>query len=200
MSRRPRLFPAVLAGLAVLTVAALAGCAPDAADTAALPTPAASSASPTPTATASPTPTPTAEATPEIPTDCRALLSDAVLAQLDGVPLNDPAFAPTGVQSDGSLVCVWRDPAADTTGLSTKISAMPSGAALDMLNALVSSDGYTCFTPDGGTRCEKTWVNQQYPVNDGRTLFYRSGLLIDTAYSNLAPSGYTDSVVAHVYG
>jgi hypothetical protein len=69
-----------------------------------------------------------------------------------------------------------------------------------MLNALVDNDGFSCFTPDKGTRCEKTWQNDAYPVTDGRTLFYRSGILIDTKYSNLAPSGYTDAIVAHLFG
>jgi hypothetical protein len=122
-----------------------------------------------------------------------------VLAELEGVPLNDPAFGPSGVQN-GTLVCHWGDPAADTTGLTTTLSKMSSGPALDMLNALVTDEGFTCFTPDKGTRCEKTWQNPTYPVTDGRTLFYRDGILVDTRYSNLAPSGYTSAIVTRLFG
>lgn len=191
---------AAVVGLAVLT-----GCAPEgggqAAPSSTSPT---SSATASPTATASTTPTPSpsgsTEATPAIPTDCRSILSESVLTQLGETPLNPPNFGPTGTQADGSVICLWRDPGADTTYLSTTISKMSSGPALDMLNGLVASDGFSCFTPDKGTRCEKTWQNTTYPVTDGRTLFYRSGILIDTTYSNLAPSGYTDSIVAHLFG
>ena len=31
-----------------------------------------------------------------------------------------------------------------------------------MLNGLADDEGYTCYTPDGGTRCEKTWQNEPY--------------------------------------
>lgn len=149
-----------------------------------------------PSPTASPTPT---SAPISLPTDCRAILSDDVLAQLDGVPLNDAAFGPSGVGDDGTLTCIWGDPGADTTNLVTTISLMNRGPALDMLNALVDVEGYSCFTPDQGTRCEKTWKSTDYPVTDGRTLFWRDDILIDTQYSNLAPDGYTSSIVAHLF-
>lgn len=145
----------------------------------------------------SPTPTPTSVA---LPTDCRAILSDAVLAELGDTPLNDAAFGASGVGADGTLTCNWADPRADTTRLTTTISKMNRGPALDMLNALATTEGFSCFTPDGGTRCEKTWPNEQYPVTDGRTLFWRDDVLIDTRYSNLAPAGYTSSIVEHIFG
>lgn len=144
----------------------------------------------------SPSPTPSAIA---LPTDCRAILSDDVLAQLDGVPLNDAAFGPSDVDEDGTLTCNWADPGADTTRLTTTVSTMNRGPALDMLNALADDEGFACFTPDDGTRCEKTWANEQYPVTDGRTLFWRDDILIDTRYSNLAPDGYTSSIVEHIF-
>jgi hypothetical protein len=200
---RPRVRALALVAV-IVSVAALAACAPEGygQSTPAPSSPSASSTgTPTPSASPTPTPTGTAEATPAVPTDCRAILSEGVLSQLGDTPLNDPALGiATGVQSNGSLVCVWRDPRADTTGLETTISKMSSGPALDMLNALVANEQFSCFTPDKGTRCEKTWQNDAYPVTDGRTLFYRSGILIDTKYSNLAPSGYTDAIVAHLFG
>ncbi|WP_295841940.1 hypothetical protein [uncultured Microbacterium sp.] len=194
MSRR-LLRPPVAAALAGATLLALSACAPAADDAA--PTPAA------PVVSASPTPIPTITQTApavRIPADCRSMLSTDVLAQLGQTPLNDPALGPSGVQSDGSLICIWRDPAADTTGLVTRISRMDRGPALDMLNGLVDTQGFSCYTPDAGTRCEKTWINPTYPVNDGRTLYWRDGVLIDTQYSNLAPTGYTGSIIASVFG
>lgn len=184
----------------VLLLAALTGCAPEAGTT---PTPS-SGADATPDASAEPTPTaspsPSATASAEIPTDCEEMLSDAVLAELEGIPLNDAAFGPSGYVEGEGLTCIWADPAADTTGLHTAITYMSRGPALDLLNDLADEEGFTCYTPDGGTRCEKTWENDTYPVTDGRTLFWRDDILIDTLYSNLAPAGYTSSIVEHIWG
>ncbi|MDO5629966.1 MAG: DUF3558 family protein [Mobilicoccus sp.] len=182
--------------LVMLSVLLVAGCAPQPG-----PSPERSetpTASDPPIETATPTPTPTA--TPaSIPDDCREILTDAVLAELGETPLNDPAFGPSGVQDDGSLICTWGDPRADTTGLSTTISQMNRGPALDLRGELADDEDYSCFTPDGGTRCEKTWQNETYPVTDGRTLFWRDDILIDTRYSNLAPSGYTSAIITSIW-
>lgn len=190
------------AAAALLLVAVLTACSPaseGSGDAGSSPSPSASASdSPEETGTPSPSPSPTAEGV-ALPTDCRAILSDDVLAQLEGVPLNDAAFGPSGVGSDGTLTCIWADPGADTTRLITTISAENRGPALDMLNALADNEGFSCFAPDGGTRCEKTWPNPQYPVTDGRTLFWRDDILIDTQYSNLAPSGYTSAIVEHLF-
>lgn len=197
-----------LVAASVLFVGLLAGCAPE---TTASPsgtpgaTPLASDSAtpmdtPTPTASGTPSPTETPAVQAVLPTDCRAILNDAVLAQLKGVPLNDPGFGASGVQSDSTLICIWGDPGADTTHLGTTISRMNRGTALDTMNALAESEGFSCYTPDGGTRCEKTWQNMQYPVTDGRTLFWRDDVMVDTEYSNLAPSGYTDAIIASVFG
>lgn len=196
---------AALAAASVLVAAALAGCAPDPADT---PTPDPTVSAKDPSGLPSPiesmtpgaTPTPTVEPAAAVPSDCESLLDAEVRAQLYGIPLNDPAFGPSGVQADGSLICIWGDPAADTTSLVTTIETLSRGPALEQLNALVEDEGFTCYTPDGGTRCEKTWDNPDYPVTDGRTLFWRADLMIDTRYSNLAPTGYTSSVITSIWG
>ena len=187
--------------VATLLVLALTGCtggdapAPSAPPAATPSDPSEPAQSPRPEDNASSTPAPVVQ----IPDDCRGILSDDVLAQLDGIPLNDPAFGESGLLTDGSLFCVWGDPAADTTGLTTEISAMQRGSALDLLNGLVDDEGFSCYDVDHGTRCEKTWANEVYPVTDGRTLFWRQDILLDTRYSNLAPRGYTSSIVAHVF-
>lgn len=189
---------------ALLLTAVLTGCGPsDAGGSNGTPKPTSSDeTTASPGASDSPTASPSPTATTKgiaLPTDCRAILSEDVLSQLGDTPLNDAAFGPSGVGADGTLTCIWADPRADTTRLVTTISKMNRGPALDMLNALVTNEGFACFTPDGGTRCEKTWQNEQYPVTDGRTLFWRDDVLIDTRYSNLAPSGYTSAIIAHLF-
>ena len=147
----------------------------------------------------SPAPSPSATSA-ALPADCRALLSADVLSQLSGTPLNSPVFGPSGVQPDGSLICIWADPKADTTSITTTISRKYRGEALDLLNGLVKTEGFSCYTPAQGTRCEKEWPDATYPVTDGRTLFWRDDVLIDTRFSNLAPTGYTSSIVASIFG
>jgi hypothetical protein len=197
MSHR-RVQAAVLAASLLLTLSAVAACAPEAAPTPSTTPRTTATQTPTPIPTRTPGATPTAQT--QIPSDCREILTEAVLAQLGDTPLNDPAFGPSGKLDDGSLVCIWADPAADTTHLTTTFTRVARGPALDQLNALADDEGFTCYTPDGGTRCEKTWQNEQYPVIDGRTVFWRDDILIDTTFSNLAPSGYTAAIIASVFG
>ncbi|OAN35209.1 hypothetical protein [Microbacterium sp. H83] len=189
------------AAATIVLIAVLAGCsgsAPDGGGGSSASAEPSASASPEASSSPTPSPTPTSPAV-ALPTDCRAILSEDVLSQLGETPLNDAAMGPSGVGDDGTLTCIWRDPRADTTGLVTTIARMNRGPALDLLNGLVATEGFTCFTPDEGTRCEKTWPNPQYPVTDGRTLFWRDDILIDTVYSNLAPTGYTSSIIAHLF-
>lgn len=203
MSRRLAQFAAAAASGLVLTMS-LSACAPpapDITDSSATPSPAATTATPAPIATITPGATPSADALLPLPTDCLVILNDDVIEQLGSTPLNDPdTGVDTGVQDDGSLVCLWRDPRADTTFLMTTISYASRGPALDLMNELADDEDFTCYTPDEGTRCEKTWENETYPVTDGRTVYWRDDVLIDTTYSNLAPSGYTDAIVASVFG
>jgi hypothetical protein len=194
--RRARI--AAAAASVVLAALALAACAPDPQAAPPAATRTAATPTPTPIPTQSPGATPAAHVV--LPTDCKQILTAAVLTELGKIPLNDPVYGPSGVQDDGSLICIWGDPAADTTNLRTKISAMSRGPALELLNGLDGTHHFTCYTPDGGTRCEASWKDPHYPVTDGRTVFWRDGILIDTSYSNLAPKGYTAAIIAAVYG
>jgi hypothetical protein len=133
----------------------------------------------------------------DLPQGCRDILDDAVLAQLADVPLNAEGMG-GGIRPDSSRVCVWGDPDAATTRLVTVIGYSPDREARDALYAL-GNDGFTCYEPQGGIRCEKTWDDPDLPVQDGRTLFYRDGVIIDTQYSNLSPTGYTNAIISALW-
>ena len=206
MSRRTRTRPAARAtwatwaALAVALPALVTGCAgtPDTSATTGV-SDASASASPSPSASPSLAPFPTGPSTSttalpaDLPQGCRDLLDDAVLAQLDGVPLNAPGMG-GGIRPDSSRVCVWGEPGAAATWLVTVIGYSPDQEARDALYAL-GNEGYTCYEPNGGVRCESTWESGTLPLQQGRTLFYRDGVIVDTQFSNLAPAGYTDSVI-----
>ncbi len=199
-----RLAPAAL----LIAAALLAGCAPEP-GTAAGPAPdtsaSADAPSPTPAMTVSAEaggPPPTASgsvvSTTVLPRDCAGILGAPARAALASVPLNDAAFGESGSLPDGSLRCVWADPAADTAKIETTIAYAERNPVIDFFNELTEI-GFTCYEPAGGVRCEKTWQNARYPVTDGRTLFFRDGVLIDTQFSHLAPEGYTTGIIASVW-
>ncbi|PZU46578.1 MAG: hypothetical protein DI566_07000 [Microbacterium sp.] len=188
---------AISAALAVAVL--LGGCTGTPDTTASSSSGAAAKPSPTPTPAPSlaPFPTGTSESTTPLPADlpqgCRDLLTDAVLAQLEDVPLNADGMG-GGIRADSARVCAWGDPGAAGTWLVTVIGYSPDREARDALYAL-GQDGFTCYEPDDGIRCEKTWDHPTLPVKQGRTVFYRDGVFVDTQYSNLAPTGYTNAVI-----
>ncbi len=179
----------------------LSACAADPDDTAAPTTPAATTIAVSPTTSTGPVladfPFGASESTTPLPEDCRAILNDKVLAELDGVPLNADGMG-GGIRPDSSRVCAWGDPGAAGTWLVTVIGFSPAREAADALYTL-GNDGYTCYEPNGGIRCERTWPHESLPVTQGRTLFYRDGIIVDTQYSNLAPAGYTNAIIAALW-
>ncbi len=203
----PRRLALALLLSAVGAIAVLSGCAgaPDGAATTADAGPAtssASSATPAPQATIAPFPIGASTSTTPLPADlpqgCRDILTGSVLAQLEGVPLNADGMG-GGIRPDSSRVCVWGEPGAVATRLVTVIGYSPEREARDALYEL-GNEGYTCYEPDGGIRCEKTWDHPTLPgVTEGRTLFYRDGVIVDTQYSNLAPKGYTAAIIDYLW-
>lgn len=206
MTAPRRLALALLVG-AVGAIAVLSGCsgAPDGAATtgdAGAATSAASSATPATQATIAPFPIGASTSTTPLPADlpqgCRDILTGSVLAQLEGVPLNAEGMG-GGIRPDSSRVCVWGEPGAIATRLVTVIGYSPEPEARDALYEL-GNEGYTCYEPDGGIRCEKTWEHPTLPgVTEGRTLFYRDGVIVDTQYTNLAPKGYTAAIIDYLW-
>lgn len=185
--------------LSLVAAAALSACAgvPDGGATTGTGTAAVAAPTPTPSMTIAPFPmgpsTSTTALPANLPQGCRDLLTSTVLQELDGVPLNAEGMG-GGIRADSTRVCVWGEPGAVGTRLVTLIGYSPDQEARDALYAL-GSQGYTCYEPHGGIRCEKTWQSATLPVEEGRTLFYRDGVIIDTQYTNLAPAGYTDAVI-----
>lgn len=197
-SRRARALTAAL--LTAALASTLAACAPEP-----------DSLRPSPTDGASMTPTPTATpvaiadfpfgpstSTTPLPADCESVLTPDILSTLDGIPLNAPGMG-GGIRPDSSRVCVWADPGASRTSLVTVVGYSPERDARDALYLLGVDDGYLCYEPDDGLRCERTWEDD-LGLPQGRTVYWRDGVAIDTQYSNLAPQGYTAAIVEAIWG
>jgi hypothetical protein len=160
-----------------------------------------------PTQTVLPSPTPTVTPVPvadfpfgpstsitALPEDCESILTDEILASLEGIPLNADGTG-GGIRPDSSRVCVWADPGARMTRLVTVVGYAPEREARDALYLLRVEDGYLCYEPDDGIRCEKSWLEGPLELTQGRTVYWRDGVAVDTQYSNLAPQGYTAAIV-----
>lgn len=184
--------------LALLVLAACAGAPAPAPSTASV---AVTSAAPAPTPSALPPlstfPIGPSVSTTALPKDCTSILSERVRTELDGVPLNAPGMG-GGIRPDSSRVCVWGEEGALATRLVTVIGYSPEREALDALYAL-GAEGFTCYEPAGGVRCEKTWTSDTLSIEQGRTLFYRDGVIVDTQFSNLSPEGYTAAIIRSLW-
>ncbi len=196
---------------ALLLCLALAGCQPEP-----VPGPSAS-ASASASATASPTPSPTPTESPqagediELPTACEQLYSATMLASLqERGPLNDPGVTMTSTQNVGALEiltsgiptirCTWGAPS--ETGLATNVSIVDADQSAAISDALLNA-GFACEPIDGGTVCrfEETMITQ----DDDQVLLTETHVLrgnawVSTATINFESTGYTEDIVATLWG
>lgn len=178
-------------------------------------------AAPTPRTTkpASPnasTPTPSSPVTAQpvgqsaIPHDCKSMMStETYNMSFKSVPLNDPAilgstpmppksaFTPV-VQNGGyTIVCAWRDPRADITGLELDVQNVVPETAVKALQAL-STTGYTCATASEGYMCQKITTDPHYKVPVGDTYFVRANVGIHIQQANFPTNGFLNEVEDHI--
>lgn len=181
--------------LAAAAALALSACAPE--------PDAAPDTTPTQTVAPSPTPTPVPVAdfpfgpstsTTALPADCESILTEEILTSLEGIPLNAAGMG-GGIRPDSSRVCVWADPGASLTRLVTVVGYAPEREARDAMYLLGVDEDYLCYEPDEGIRCEKTWEDGTLGLTNGRTVYWRDGVAVDTQYANLSPQGYTTAIV-----
>ncbi len=195
----------------VVAATALVGCLPEPAAT---PTPTATATSPAPTETATPTPDPTTPSADDIalPQACEAIYSPAMLAALNAAnpPLNDPGVTMNSSQivealellSSGipTIRCSWGTPG--EYGLATNVSLVDAAQAADLLTAL-QNVGFACEEFAGGTRCSlqrDTIDLDDNLVHLGEVHFFRGNGWVSTAWIQFAPEGYTDDIVATLWG
>ena len=153
--------------------------------------------------TTDPVPSDTATSTPEpagpqfaLPADCGHIASQVTLNQVfSGIDSRDPADltrpAPSSAQKQ--LTCSWFS--GDTTGGDIIYYAAPSADSLAYLE-VVKADGFTCAEALGGTRCDKTTPNSEFPVDTVETVFTRDGEWIYIAMTNVDAAPLLPDMVA----
>ncbi|MEO6115873.1 MAG: hypothetical protein ABIP33_05765 [Pseudolysinimonas sp.] len=187
---------AALIGLAIVGVVALTGCTPGAG------TPGSDgSSSHSADASADPSTKPTVTAAPAAPTfalpaNCTAIASAATLTALFAdIPSRPPGDltrpAPTGASK--LLTCSWF--AGDTTG-GDVVYYSTTAAAGQAYVAVMQGNGFVCAAALGGTRCDKTTPNTQYPVDTVETTFTRDNVWIYVSMTNVDATALLPDMVA----
>jgi len=211
--RRPLLrMAAAVAGVAVVAGLATA-CRPEPGPSA---TPS-GQASPTSTAESPhPTPTPLETNLPDadfaVPGQCEDIYSADMLASLNAAapPLNDPGVTMNSTQNVEALEllnsgiptlrCSWGGPS--EFGLATNVSVADPASTAALLEALRSA-GFGCESIWEGTLCriEQRTINlDDQEVAFGEVHFVRGDGWVSTAWINFAPEGYTEDIVATLWG
>ena len=182
---------AVLVGLGLAAVLALAGCTPGSG------TPSSEGSSSPSASTGSPSTTPgPAAATFTLPVDCSAIASTATLATVFADVPSRPANGltrPAPASASKSLECSWF--AGDTTGGDVLYYSTTPAAGQAYL-AVMQANGFTCAAALGGTRCDKTSPNSQYPVDTVETTFTRDDVWIYLSTTNVDASALLPDMVA----
>jgi hypothetical protein len=130
------------------------------------------------------------------------------------VPLNDPAFGPSGVvepepAAPGSdvdlviagqltLICIWQDPAADVTGLRLAMGHVEVDEGEAYLEEL-DDQGYDCEDRYDGQWCQRITNDTDFGVEEGHTAFLRDDVFIEVRQANFPTNGFLADVVETVW-
>ena len=207
---RARRIAAAIAALATVAVLAT-GCRPEPSGT---PEPSGSATldQPTPGPSASPIETELPDSAFEVPASCEDIYSDAMLAllQSENPPLNDPGVTMLSTENADllevlhsgapTLRCSWGQPS--EVGLATNVTAIDAEQAAAIESALPAA-GFGCEELGEGTVCRieqrgVTLDDEEY--TRGETHYIGDGGVVTTAWINFNPDGYTEDVVATLWG
>jgi len=183
---------AAVTGLALACLLPLSGCFPTGAPSSDGTTgPSASTTAAPPSSTPSPaTPTFT------LPASCTAIASASTLSTVFAdVPSRPPGdlVRPAPASAKKLLTCSWF--AGDVTG--GDVIYYSAAAADDQAYlSVMTADGYACTAALGGTRCDKTTPDSQYPVSAIETTFTRDDVWIYLSTTNVDATSLLPDMVA----
>lgn len=153
-----------------------------------------------------PTTTPVAVVIPET---CDGIYTRDWAAELGGLVLN-PAWteeeplwgsndrgAITMLEGTSKLRCAWVTASAGDAGIITNVASLTTAQEADLI-AYLGGAGFSCSEQLAGTRClieESTDAGAW-----GESHFLREGVWIATRWANVRVEGYTEDIVAAVFG
>ncbi|GAA5100864.1 hypothetical protein GCM10025760_38750 [Microbacterium yannicii] len=208
-SRAKRVAVGCVALIALVVV--VSGCRPEPAATPSS-SPSITMKDTTPSPSVSPIETQKPQADFELPTACEEIYSDAMLASLQSAnpPLNDPGVTMLSTENADlleiihggapTLRCSWGQPS--EYGLATNVTVIDDDQAAAILTALPAA-GFGCEALGDGTVCrieQKGVTLDDKEYTRGETHYVGDGAVVTTAWINFAPDGYTEDVVATLFG
>lgn len=163
----------------------------------------------TPGASASPSATPTVEASADIsiPVRCEDIYSSAMLATLEAEnpPLNDPGVTMDSTElveglevlAEGpqTLRCSWGLPS--SYGLATNVTILTEAQRQKVLDSLPER-GFACEDLSDGTVCRTQQSDGENSF--GESHYFRGNGWVSTRWINFGPQGYTEDIVATLWG
>lgn len=201
----------MIGGVVLVTIATLAtGCRPEPATPTS--SPSVTLKDPTPGPSVTPIETEKPQAGFDVPDECELIYSPEMFAELNAAnpPLNDPGV--TMLSSDNAdvleivgsgaatLRCSWGKPSQQ--GLATNVTAIDEAQGTAIVAALGAA-GFGCEPLGDGTVCRieqrgVTLEDEEYMR--GETHYVGDGALVTTSWINFAPEGYTEDIVATLWG
>ncbi|MCC2033786.1 hypothetical protein [Microbacterium allomyrinae] len=195
----------------VAVVGAATGCRPEPAVTPSA-TPSFSVDTPTPGPSVTPIETEMPDAGFELPASCEGIYSTALLADLEATnpPLNDPGVTMLSTENVDvleilhsgvpTLRCTWGQPS--EYGLATNVTVVDA-AQIDAIAQALPAAGFGCEPLGDGTVCRIeqrgiTLDDEEY--TRGESHYLGAGGLVTTAWINFTPEGYTEDIVATLWG
>lgn len=171
------------------------------------PTPEITTLGETPGASASPSPSTEPAADISIPVRCEDIYSAAMLSVLESgnPPLNDPGVTMDSTEVPGlldvlrsgaqTLRCSWGLPS--SYGLATNVTIVDADQAEVVRDALASA-GFACGDLAGGTVCRVQQTDEENAF--GESHYLRANGWVSTRWINFGPQGYTEDIVATLWG
>ncbi|MDN3495540.1 hypothetical protein QL996_06345 [Planococcus sp. APC 4015] len=207
MSSRSRRAASTLLALGVVALMT-AACAPE-------PAPSASgsvSASPTASPSSSPSTTPAPDESFGFPASCDDLYSPEMRATLeaDVPPLNDAGTTMVSTENAEALEalgaatqtirCSWGPPS--ERGLATNVTAVTAEQRESLATAF-AQNGFSTEDVDGGTLhriAQEVITLDDELVTKGEIHYLRDGVWVSTRWINVEPEGYTEDIIASLWG
>ncbi len=131
-----------------------------------------------------------------LPSGCDAIASQITLNTVfSGIDSRDPAdlVRPAPASASKLLTCSWFT--GDTTGGDVIYYSAPAADSTAYLE-VVKADGFACAAALGGTRCDKTTPNSQFPVDTVETVFTRDDVWIYISMTNVDAAPLLPDMVA----
>ena len=195
----------------VVLASVVTGCRPEPAVTPSS-SPSPTMKSPTPGPSVSPIETEKPQSAFELPAACEQIYSASMLAALQSAnpPLNDPGVTMLSTENADlleiihggapTLRCSWGQPS--EYGLATNVTVIDGEQETAVLAALPAA-GFGCEALGDGTVCrieQKGVTLDDEEYTRGETHYVGDGAVVTTAWINFAPEGYTEDVVATLWG